>query len=142
MVAISISPAAALKWTWGKRHCVAHCIASIENEMGFERRRNGRLYYYRAQRRDGRVVKEYVGGGAKGLAAAAEDEARRAAILLAKQAYQAVCRSIAELASEIDELGDLVEQLATGQLVAAGFKKHHRQWRPSKNGPARRRSNR
>ena len=45
--------------------------------MSWETRPNGRRYYTRTRRINGRVVRIYIGGGAKGNAAAITDWARR-----------------------------------------------------------------
>ena len=109
--------------------------------MAWERRRNGRTYYYRVRRDDDRVVKEYVGAGEKGRRAADADqaarEARREAGRLRKDRGQDV---VGDLLDQLQELDSRVDQLVACQLVCAGFRRHHRQWRASKYGRVRRRS--
>ena len=75
--------------------------------MSWERRRNGRLFYYREFRRGRRVVKQYVGGGSVGEAAAKEDSERRAARMAMReaernrrQAYDAVQQLLRRVCDE------------------------------------------
>ena len=103
--------------------------------MAWERRGNGK-FYYRSRRVQGRVVKEYVGGGEAGHQAAAADQAsrksRRQAVWLGKEEN----KDVDDLVVQLNEFGTLLDQVLTCQLLCAGWKKHHRQWR-SGNGSIR-----
>lgn len=103
--------------------------------MGWEQRKNGR-FYYRSKRIGSRVVKQYIGGGASGFDAAAADAAAREE----RRKVVALNLETAELSAHIEEFAILVDQLVSCQLVCAGWRQHHRQWRPPKN--ARRNSTR
>jgi hypothetical protein len=96
--------------------------------MAWERRRNGRTYYYRWQRAGPRGVKQYVGSGEEGRQAA---EAVRVAreIRLQKTLLRAEKRRpVNKLADHLGQLDIMLEQLIACQLVCAGWKRHHRQW--------------
>jgi hypothetical protein len=106
--------------------------------MAYERRRNGKLFYYRSRREGDRVVKTYVGGGEIGHQAAEADQAaRRQAAQLRKE----TSRKLEQLVSNLDEFDRMADQLLTCQLLSAGWKQHHRQWRSS-NGCRRSRDRR
>lgn len=107
------------------------------NDMGWEPRRCGRLYYYIARREGNRVRKIYCGSGERGRQAAEADEAARKSRAEAVELRQAKQRPLDELASYLDEIGAFVDLLVAGELIGAGWKKHHRQWRSTKNGRAR-----
>lgn len=110
-----------------------HNVRAIEfhaggSELSWERRGN-RFYFYRAVRRGNRIVKEYIGTGDVARKAATID--RRARQLRQEQWMEAAARDQVrkELAALLDEMGALVDQLLACQLIAAGWKRHHRQWR-------------
>ena len=107
--------------------------------MGWERRRNQR-YYYRSRRENGRVIREYVGGGERGRLAAEVDAAARATVAAARQVRRELQQPIEELQRQFDEVARLVDLVVTCQLLSAGWKCHHRQWRSSGHGRSRRRT--
>jgi hypothetical protein len=93
--------------------------------MAWERRRNGRLYFYRARRIGGRVVKRYVGAGKAGEMAArmdAERRAERSEEMQWRQQFDLASRMLATLGEECDDL-------ARSALAEAGLYQHHREWR-------------
>jgi hypothetical protein len=87
-------------------------------------------YYYRSRREGKRVVSDYVGTGKKGAVFALivrdarieRDEPRA-------EREAAKCEE-----REIAAWFDRIEGLATGAMVAAGFHKHHGQWRRNGRG--------
>lgn len=98
--------------------------------MSWERRRNGRLFYYREFRRGRRVVKEYVGGGAVGEAAAREDAARRAQ--RAAQRHEEQKRRQADLGLQQTVLtvsADADAMLEAALLVAGFHRPQRKPWR-------------
>lgn len=105
--------------------------------MAWERRRNGRLYYYRVRREGDRVAKEYVGTGEAGRRAAEADQAARDARREAAQRRKEQGRPVSELSACLDELGRLTDLLVACHLLTHGWKQHHRQWRAPTNGRAR-----
>ncbi len=100
--------------------------------MGWERRRGGRQYYFRARRDGTRVLKTYVGGGPKAQLAAQEDKAARDARQHEAQFRTDMECQVAELAAILNEFGELADQVVSYQLFSAGWRKHHREWRHGK----------
>src|SRR5689334_10272212 len=97
--------------------------------MAWEPRRNGRTYYYRKQRRGGRVVSEYVGTGLAGTLGELY-QARADAHTADARAQRA--REIAALPPDDPALADLETLLAgltRAVLLANGYHPHKRQWR-------------
>ena len=98
--------------------------------MALETRQRGSIYYYRARKVCGRVVKEYVGAGQAAVLASridaqlggqtrAEAEERRSAL----ETFDADEAPLADLCRK-------VELLARGALLGAGYRQHDRgQWR-------------
>lgn len=97
--------------------------------MAWETRRYGRRFYYRSRRVRGLVVKEYVGGGERGRQAAEADAAARAERAQAAQARRARQQPIDQIAACLDESDRLLKPVLSTQLLAAGWRRHHRQWR-------------
>ena len=89
--------------------------------MAWERRRNGHMFYYRAERVGDRIVKQYVGGGEKGRLAAAADQAVRDSHAQAVQLHTPDRRPrwISYVAL-LDEFGELVDLLIPCQLLCSG----------------------
>ncbi len=97
--------------------------------MGFERR-GERVYYYRARRIDGRVVKEYVGAGADAEQAAHNDEQVRAQRLLRQQRIARVEASLAQLTQQFDLFWTASVQQEKVFLLANNFYRRRGEWRP------------
>ena len=97
--------------------------------MGWDRK-NGRGYYSRSRKVNGRVVRTYVGAGAAGELAAAADALRRAdrrAAMEARRAEQASWRAALAPLMELSRVADLMARAA---LLAAGYHRHSRSsWR-------------
>ncbi len=97
--------------------------------MGWETR-NGRSYYYRKEREaGGRVRSVYVGSGVTaGLIAqldAMQSDEREEGRILAQMERE----RWHEQEAELDALGEMMDAVATGVLLAAGYHTHKRQWR-------------
>jgi hypothetical protein len=101
--------------------------------MAWEPRRNGRTYYYRSRRVQGRVVKEYMGGSEHGRQAAAADQAARDSRRQAERLHKEKNKDVDALVIQLNEFDKLIEQLVTCQLICSGWRQHHRQWRPPTN---------
>ena len=103
-------------------------VTRVVAQMSLERR-GWRLYYYRARRQGGRVVKEYVGAGIVGLMAAdegAKRAAERAAQLAASRVESAQLDAVATaLRAALEET---IAQ-ASEVLRSLGFHNHKGQWR-------------
>ena len=96
--------------------------------MAWERR-GGNLYYYQAERENGRVRKRYIGAGeAAELVAHADATIRRTRTERRKRA-QAEIEEAEGLASMADELNDAAEILARAEMLAAGYHKRKGEWR-------------
>ena len=97
--------------------------------MAWEKRKTYDYYYRSVRKPDGRVVKQYFGNGA-----AAETEAR----LVRQRAEQRRRdeRAILDLYVQVHPADQLLEtlnyecrRLLHGSLLAAGYHKHHSEWR-------------
>lgn len=97
--------------------------------MGWETRTGGKSYYTRSKRRDGRVVREYVGGGLSGWLAAEGDridrEQREAQALREKEDL----KRLEALASPVVELSEAAQILVRAHLIAGGCHRHKGEWR-------------
>lgn len=100
--------------------------------MAWESRRNGRRYFYRAERRGGRVVKTYVGSGQ----AAREYERQQIekCRCLAKQraAARRLIQRVVAVESEVSAIEHRLRQLTENALIDAGFKWHRGSWRKTR----------
>ena len=98
--------------------------------MAIETREQGGLYYYRARKEAGRVVKEYAGAGHLAVVRQSIDEQLRAQ---ARREADARRATLAAFEAEEEPLADLcrrVEALARATLLGAGYRQHHRgDWR-------------
>jgi hypothetical protein len=86
--------------------------------------RNGKRYYYRSKRINGRVATECFSGSRAEREAAADEDAkagrRREAESLAEED---------EIDAEIDRLFGKIEEFTAERLDVEGFHQHKRQWR-------------
>jgi hypothetical protein len=89
--------------------------------MAWETRSNGRRYYYRVRRVNGRVVREYCGGGERGMAAAEADRARA----LEKKAK----RDFDDIDADYAALIRITDLLFRAYHEAAGYHLHRGEWR-------------
>ena len=98
--------------------------------MGWETRKRGGSYYTRSRKIRGRVVREYVGNGFAGKFAAdmdAEERANRQGRAKALR-EERICLEAAD--APVIMLCEVVESLARGTLILAGYHRHHRgKWR-------------
>ena len=101
--------------------------------MGWEDR-NGRSYYYRKERDGSRVKSVYVGRGeTAGLIAqfeALQSDEREENLALARLERERV----EEQDAELDALAEMMDAVAAGVLLAAGYHTHKRQWRLKRHG--------
>lgn len=93
--------------------------------MSWETRRNGRRYYYRVRKRDGKLIKEYCGGGLVGILAA-EGDARKRAM---RQTERQVCEEYSTTKAVLVKLNQHSADLVKAALLAAGYHQHRREWR-------------
>src|SRR4051812_12395459 len=87
-------------------------------------------YFYRSRRDGGRVTSEYVGRGESGVLSARLDQLDRR-----ERAEEKAEGEEAEREERaIRDWFEAVEAVATGAMLAAGFHKHHGQWRRTRHG--------
>jgi hypothetical protein len=92
-------------------------------------RRGGNLYYYQAEREDGRVRKRYIGAGELAERIAHADATIRRTRTERRERAQAEIEEAEGLASMADELNDATEVLARAEMLAAGYHRHKGEWR-------------
>lgn len=98
--------------------------------MGWEHRQRGGKYYTRSRRINGRVVREYLGSGEVAEACAELDALDRRERKRKEAAFRADCERLEAIDRTTREFSALVDSLAQGALLAAGYRQHHRgEWR-------------
>jgi hypothetical protein len=98
--------------------------------MGWQERSGGRRYYTRSLRREGRVVRQYVGRGDAAEAAAAADRDRRAARDAEREASRLALSRLAEVDRQVAVLCEAAETASRAWLLLGGYQRHDRgQWR-------------
>jgi hypothetical protein len=108
--------------------------------MAWETRRNGRRYYYRVRRENGRVVRDYFGAGPEAEALARAVEAMQILRRCAK-AEREQARQFLETKpeNELRFIDSFCDQLARAALEEAGFHQHARgQWRKARTKTTKR----
>lgn len=97
--------------------------------MSWETRERGGRYYTRSKREGGRIVREYIGTGRLAELASELDRLDRER-RESERIEQQLARSEVETSeAPIKALHEDVELLARGALLAAGYHRHHGQWR-------------
>lgn len=92
--------------------------------------RNGKLYYYRARKVAGRVMKEYLGAGSLATLAAEWDAEEREQREAKAEKRRNERQRLQALDEQIAEIGECCEALAQAVLLANGYHRHHRgEWR-------------
>ncbi len=98
--------------------------------MAWESRGGTGRYYTRSVRRDGRVIRRYVGTGDVAEAAAAADRDRRAARNAEREARRLALGRLAAADSQVTALCEAAETAQRACLLMAGYHRHDRgQWR-------------
>ena len=98
--------------------------------MAWEKRSNGRHYYYRSRRVNGRVVKEYVGGPGIGNYVEQVDANHRARRDAERQATRDMADALDASERPLVTLEEVTSAMIVGVLEAAGLHQHHRgEWR-------------
>ncbi len=101
--------------------------------MGWEDR-NGRSYYYRKERHGNRVCSVYCGSGTRGSLLSRLDKATSEEATLRRILARIEQEQWQEQEAELDALAELMDAVATGMLLAAGYHTHKRQWRLKRHG--------
>jgi hypothetical protein len=94
--------------------------------VAWETRGGHGRYYTRSVRRDGRVVREYVGTGRVAEAIAAVDRERRAKRAAQREASRAALTRLAEADALVSTLCAAAETAARAHLLLAGYHRHDR----------------
>jgi hypothetical protein len=96
----------------------------------WERRQRGGLYFTRSRKKDGRVVREYVGTGPLAELAAKTDALKRLRHDEEAKAWRAERENLEALDELIEELYEAADVLVRATLLAAGYHQHNRsEWR-------------
>ncbi|MDQ3256487.1 MAG: hypothetical protein M3R15_21800 [Acidobacteriota bacterium] len=96
--------------------------------------RNGRSYYYRKERDGDRVRSIYVGSNETASLIAQLEEMRRDEQEEGRILARMDRERWHEQEAELDSLGEMMDAVATGVLLAVGYHTHKRQWRLKRNG--------
>lgn len=91
--------------------------------------RGGRRYYYRKERRGGRVFSVYEGGGLGGTLAEAQETAEREKRAKSRAEMRRELRRQDAIDAKVEASWKMAEQAASVLLEAAGYHQHKRQWR-------------
>lgn len=96
--------------------------------MSWERRGH-RLYYFRAKRVNGRLVKQYFGSGPRATRAAEADETVRAIRQRHRESQRERAAVLDGMLAKLDHTAGMVQVLLTCRLLLAGWHQHQRLWR-------------
>lgn len=91
--------------------------------------RGGRRYYYRKERRGGRVFSVYEGGGLGGVLAEERDAAERETRAKSRAELRRELRRQDAIDAKVEASWEAAERAARALLEAAGYHQHKRQWR-------------
>ena len=86
-------------------------------------------YYTRSRKVNGRVIREYFGGGAVGELAAQLDVIEREQREYEREAWRVEREGIEEFDETIAKVCQMADMIARAAMVAAGFHRHHGEWR-------------
>jgi hypothetical protein len=98
--------------------------------MSWETRSNGKRYYTRSSRVNGRIRREYVGGGQLGEFVAKLDELDRESRLLEAESIRQARQEATRIDESLADFETLAESVGRAMLIAAGYHQHNRgEWR-------------
>jgi hypothetical protein len=97
--------------------------------MGWERRQQGGVYYYRSVRIHGLPRKAYYGAGEAGVAQAERDAEERGRRQAERQAILAERQRAAAADATLEEARSWADLLVAAVLVMDGYHHHRGQWR-------------
>lgn len=100
--------------------------------MGWEDR-NGRQYYYRKKRINGRVKSEYVGSGILGQACQDLDQSESGIKAIERAALQAEKEQAAELDQKINQNLESIQGVIEQVLQGWGYRKVKGEWRKKRS---------
>jgi hypothetical protein len=91
--------------------------------------RNGKTFYYRHSRTDGRVVKTFIGSGPKAMEAAEVDRQQRQERATADEAERKVLDGIREVDALVAESSQVFDVALTAALLKVGYHRRRGEWR-------------
>jgi hypothetical protein len=97
--------------------------------VSWETRKGSGRYYTRSFRRNGRMVREYVGGGLTGELAARNDELKREKRRQEREAREKERAELAAVSQVLAALAALSEAQMREGLEARGYHYHKGEWR-------------
>lgn len=102
--------------------------------MGWEKRKRSGLYYTRSIRRNGRVIRQYIGCGAIGQMAAAQDARRRAERCQRAEAIEVQKRRLEGLEETVEMFCRACDLITKANLLPGGihYDRKNRVWRTRK----------
>lgn len=95
--------------------------------------RDGRKYYYRSRRIEGRVVKEYVASGQAAENAAKRDKEAREQRRIQRKETEQLEAELAKVTQVVEAISERSEVLLAASLLTAGFHQHKSEWRRSRD---------
>ena len=102
--------------------------------MSWETRKGRGRYYTRSFRRNGRVVRQYVGTGPEAERQAEADRQKRLEQQTAVAARRRKEEEVKALAKQVSDVNRQIRLLAHAAMVAAGYWQHHHgEWRKKRN---------
>jgi hypothetical protein len=104
--------------------------------MGWDTKKNGKLYYYKSERRPGssHPVKVYLGKGPEAEEAARQIEERRQERLAVRAALLEEEMRYADADQQLSQFGDLISAIVKATLRDADYYNHKGEWRRRRNG--------
>ena len=91
---------------------------------------NGKAYYYRAWKRHGKVVRQYLGSGPEAHEAALEDVRRRQERERKREVLRATRQHWKDKDQVVQDVADRIRILFHAAMTATGFYQHDRgEWR-------------
>lgn len=98
--------------------------------MSWETRSNGKRYYTRSRRVNGRIQREYVGGGTIGELSEQLDAIEREERQSRAEAIRAAKLQMESFDELLTKFETLADNIGRGLLIAAGYHQHNRsEWR-------------
>lgn len=98
--------------------------------------RGGRRYFYRKERRGGRVFSVYEGGGIAGVLAERQEVSERETKTQAREKFRREMARQDLIDARIDRAWEVASALAAEALEEAGYHRHKRQWRLKRDAKA------
>lgn len=95
--------------------------------------RDGRKYYYRSRRIEGRVVKEYVASGQAAENAAKRDKEAREQRRIQRKETEQLEAELAKVTQVVEAISERSEVLLAASLLTAGFHQYKSEWRRSRD---------